>query len=217
MIADGMGLTGTQVLGMGKAMTEPRIYPAPPRYQERVLETLQAAGFSDKVSQALLALEADQFHFVRRVMKGDIPQKLMDDLGAGLEATQFHALSAIVRLQCGQGRGPASEPTVGLLAQEMAVDPSRASRIAADLVDRGYLRRDVSQQDGRRSVLALTDLALALFDGFRAAKWQHTMRLFKGWTEQDILDFTRLFGAYIEGMSQQYPDRARNAPPASGT
>lgn len=191
-----------------------------PRYEERVMETLQAAGFSPNAARALLALDADHFHYVRRVMKGDIPQKLMDDLGAGLEATQFHALSAIVRLQCGQGhgrgRGPMSEPTVGLLAQEMAVDPSRASRIAADLVDRGYLRRDVSQQDGRRSVLALTDLALALFDSFRAARWQHTARLFKTWPEQDILDFTRLFAAYIEGMGQQYPVRDDAAKPAPG-
>ncbi len=189
-------------------MAKPSIYPTQPRYQERVKQTLQSSGFSQDAAIALLSLDAGQFLYVRRVMKGCIPQKLMDDLGSGLEATQFHALSAIVRLQCGQGRSAPVEPTIGLLAEEMAVDPSRASRIAADLVDRGYLQREVSQQDGRRSILALTDQAIALFDAFLAAKWQHTVRQFKDWPEQDILDFTRLFAAYIDGIGQQYPIKA---------
>ena len=180
----------------------------PPRFHDQARQNLRAAGYGEAVSDALMALDIEQFHYVRRVIKGDLPQALIEELGAGLEVTQFHALSALVRLQCGQGRGGlgiATEATVGHLAEEMAVDPSRASRIAADLVERGYLRRAVSQQDGRRSVLELTEQANALFDAFHAAKWQHSLALFKGWSEQDILDFSRLFAAYAEGMRQEYP------------
>lgn len=176
------------------------------RPQERIKASLEASGFSDRAANALLSLDADHFHFVRRVMKGDVPQSLMDEIDAGLETTQFHALSAIMRIRGGYGRAP-QEATVGLLAEEMALDPSRASRIAADLVERGLLARAVSQEDGRRSVLMPTEAARALMDAFLAAKWQRTMKLFSNWSEEDILTFSRLFSRYTEGMREQYPGR----------
>lgn len=179
---------------------------APPN--DRIKATLQAQGHAVEVAEALLSLDADHFHFVRRVMKGDVPQSLMDELNAGLEATQFHALSAILRIRGGYARPP-SEATVGLLAEELALDPSRASRIAADLVDRGLLQRAVSQEDGRRSVLVPTDAAWALMEAFLDAKWQRTIRLFAQWSAEDIVTFARLFGRYTEGMREQYPATAQ--------
>jgi DNA-binding MarR family transcriptional regulator len=183
-------------------MSDPSIL----RPHERIQTRLQDAGFDEETALALLALDGDHFHYVRRVMKGDVPQSLMEELGAGLEATQFHALSAILRIQCGYGRAP-QEATVGLLAEEMAIDPSRASRIAADLVERGLLTRAVSQQDGRRSVLVPTEAAWGLMDGFLQAKWQRTMQLFATWSKEDIVTFARLFGCYTDGMREQYPIR----------
>ena len=187
-------------------MTTPPQPQLKPRYPEKILQALAEAGFSDAAAAALMSLDADHFHFVRRVIKGDVPQSLMDELGAGLEATQFHALSAIMRIQSGFGR-PAVEATVGLLADEMNLDPSRASRIAADLVDRGLLARAVSQSDGRRSVLVPTDAARVLLDGFLRAKWQRSMALFRDWSEDDILTFARLFARYSDGMRAAYPGR----------
>ena len=179
----------------------------PPRYQERVRASLLEAGFSEAAAGALLAFDLDQFHYMRRVMKGDVPVLLMRELNAGLEATQFHALTAITRIQCGIGRNAAMEATVGLLAGEMNVDPSRASRIVADLVERGYLARDASQQDGRRSVLTLTEAAVQLFEAFRQRKWQKTMAGFQGWPEADIIAFARLFARYSDDMRAAYPAR----------
>ena len=140
-------------------------------------------------------------------MKGDIPQALLDELATDLEVTQFHALAALVRIRHGHGRPAPEEPTVGLLAEEMAVDPSRASRIASDLVDRGYLVRAVSQADGRRSVLELTGQADALFQSFHRLKWQRTMQVFRDWPAEDIIAFARLFARYREGMAEQYPSQ----------
>ena len=176
------------------------------RAHDQVKATLEASGFSAEAAMALLALDADNFQFVRRVMKGDMPQTLIDELGAGLEVTQFHALSAILRIKGGYGR-PVAEATVGLLAEEMLIDPSRASRIAADLVDHGLVQRAVSQEDGRRSVLVPTDAAWSLMDRFLHAKWQRSMKLFATWSEADILTFARLFARYSEGMRAQYPAR----------
>ncbi len=179
-------------------------FPRTTGLHDRIKATLQAQGHATEVPEALLSLDADHFHFVRRVMKGDVPQSLMGELNLGLETTQFHALSAILRIRGGYARPPA-EATVGLLAEELALDPSRASRIAADLVDRGLLQRSVSQEDGRRSVLVPTDAAWALMEAFLDAKWQRTIRLFAQWPAQDIVTFARLFGRYTEGMREQYP------------
>ena len=175
------------------------------RPQERIKQSLETAGFSEDAAIALLALDADMFHHVRRVMKGDLPKNLIAELGAGLELTLFHALSAISRIQYGKGRPAPQEVTVGLLAEELNLDPSRASRIAADLVERGYVTRAVSQEDGRRSVLVTTPAARDLMLAFMTAKWQRTMKLFAAWPEDDIVAFARLFGAYVDGMREQYP------------
>lgn len=176
-----------------------------PHYHDEVKRSLEGAGFSQAAAVALLSLDADHFHYVRRVMKGDIPQGLMAELGAGLDVTLFHALSAILRIQNGYGRPAPQEVTVGHLAEELALDPSRASRIAADLVERGYVARTVSQEDGRRSVLVTTEAGRSLIKAFMRAKWARTMKLFATWSEADILAFAELFGRYSEGMQQQYP------------
>ncbi|MBC7738702.1 MAG: MarR family transcriptional regulator [Candidatus Saccharibacteria bacterium] len=162
---------------------------------------------SDRAALALLSLDADHFQFVRRVMKGDVPHSLMQELQSGVEAPHFHALSAILRIQNGLGRAAAQEVTVGLLAEELNLDPSRASRIAAELVERGLLARTVSQEDGRRSVLVPTPAAGALMEAFLHAKWQRTLKLFATWSEADIVAFADLFGRYSEGMREQYPGR----------
>lgn len=184
---------------------------APSRYHAAALEGLRQAGFSQDAAEALMRLDADMFHHVRRVMKGDVPQALLQDLGTDLEATQFHALAALTRIRHGHGRPRAEEPTVGLLAEEMAVDPSRASRIASDLVERGYLVRAVSQADGRRSVLELTDKAGQLFEAFHQAKWARTMRLYQGWTTEEIVTFARLFARFRQGMADHFPSDGPSA------
>jgi DNA-binding MarR family transcriptional regulator len=182
--------------------TQPKL-----RHHDKIRAEIEAAGFSGSAVQALLALDTEHFHYVRRVMKGDVPQSLMDELQAGVEASHFHALSAIMRIQQGLGRAAPQEVTVGLLGEEMNLDPSRASRIAADLVERGLVARAVSQEDGRRSVLMPTAAAEALLEGFLMAKWQRTLKLFSTWSEADIVAFSTLFARYSEGMRQLYPAR----------
>lgn len=176
------------------------------RMHEIIKAELENGGFSEDAAIALLSLDADHFDYVRRVMKGEVPQALLDELDTGLELSQFHALTAIMRIRHGHHRAP-QEATVGLLAEELALDPSRASRIAAGLVDRGLLERAVSQDDGRRSVLVPTPAAQALLTAFLRAKWARTMKLFADWPEEDIVAFARLFALYTDGLRAQYPSR----------
>lgn len=173
-------------------------------YSAKLAVALAEYGFSPAAAEALLEIDGENFVYMRRVKKGDIPQSLMEEMGAGIEPMQFLSLAAIIRIETGRGR-PAEEPTVGLLAEEMQVDASRASRIAADLVERGLVARAASQEDGRRSVLVPTAEGRALLDAFLRAKWQRTMRLFRDWPEEDVLAFARLLKRYNDGMRAQYP------------
>ncbi len=176
-------------------------------YAEAMTATLIAGGLSPAAAAALLSFEGENFQYVRRVRKGDIPQSLMDELGAGIEAAQFGALAAVLRIESGYGRAAPQEVTVGLLAEEMVVDASRASRIAADLVDRGLVARAVSQSDGRRSVLVPTAKGRDLLQAFLRAKWRRTLQVFAGWPEEDILAFTRLFARFGADMRREYPEK----------
>ncbi len=190
-------------------MTDQTDTPAPgkgsPGYRAQVGAQLAALGFAPGTIAAMLDFDAEHFLFVRRVMKGDVPQALMAEIGTGLEVSQFHALSAILRIRGGYGRPAPQEPTVGLLAEEMCLDPSRASRIAADLVERGLVARGVSQGDGRRSILNPTGRGMDLIQSFLTAKWQRNARIFADWSAEDIETFARLFGRYSEGMRREYP------------
>ena len=177
----------------------------PAAYRAQAGGQLAALGFAPGAVAALLDFDAEHFLFVRRVMKGDMPQTLMAELGTGLEVSQFHALSAILRIRSGYGRPAPQEPTVGLLAEELCLDPSRASRIAADLVERGLVARSASQKDGRRSILTPTGRGMALMQAFLAAKWQRNARIFADWSPEDIIAFARLFARYSEGMRREYP------------
>ncbi len=181
--------------------------PAKACQSDRIRADIVAAGYSDSTADALMAFDAGHFQYVRLVMNGDVPRTLMENLQSELKATQFHALSAILRIQNGHGRPHPQEVTVGSFAEELNLDPSRASRIAADLVERGLLTRAVSQQDGRRSVLVPTEAACTLLEAFVHARWQRTLRLFASWSEADIAAFTTLFGRFTDGMRAQYPGR----------
>jgi DNA-binding MarR family transcriptional regulator len=174
-------------------------------YRALVSDQLAGQGFAPGAIAALLDFDAENFLYTRRVMKGDVPQTLMRELDTGLEVSQFHALSAILRIRGGYGRPAPQEATVGLLAEELNLDPSRASRIAADLVDRGLVARAVSQEDGRRSILNPTDRGTALMMAFLAAKWQHMARVFADWSEDEIATFARLFARYSDGLRREYP------------
>lgn len=177
-------------------------------YRAEVARRLGMGGFNADVAEALLDLDAEMFRLMRSTVKGELPAQLMAELGTSLEAAQFQAVTAVLRINAGIGRPEPAEATIGLLAEEMNVDPSRASRLATDLIAAGYLRRGVSQSDGRKSVLYTTDSATALLLAFRDLKWAKTMQIFKDWPSDDITRFSELFLRYNEAMRRAYPGKS---------
>lgn len=176
-----------------------------PAYSEMVAAVMAEAGYSGEGIEALLAIDIEHFQFVRRVMRGVIPQALMEEIGSGLDASQFEVLAALIRIRNGFGRKMAEEPTVGLLAEELCIDPSRASRVASELVERGMVQRGASQTDGRKSILLLTEQAEQILSAFLIAKWKRKIKIFEDWSDDDLACFARLFARYSEGMRRVFP------------
>lgn len=165
---------------------------------------LTAAGFAPDVAEALAALDAEMFVAQRRAVKGELPARLIAEAGLDLDFGAFTALTAILRITNGVGRAQAEPATVGLLADELSIDPSRASRVASGLIEAGWVRRDVAQDDGRKSILVLTDRAQAAFSQFRDLKWSKLAEVFADWSGDDIRTFARLFARYSDGVERVY-------------
>lgn len=102
-----------------------------------------------------------------------------------------------------------SEVTVGTIAERMRIDPSRASRVVADMVERGVLRREASQADARRIVVVLTPLGLKLLEEIRAVKLAAIAEIVADWPQADIESFSRLFETFIGGFEALYVQREK--------
>ncbi|MAM60896.1 MarR family winged helix-turn-helix transcriptional regulator [Maritimibacter sp. UBA3975] len=161
---------------------------------------LEKAEFSAVAKQALMELDAAMFQWHRKLAKGELTGRLLAETDLDLEPALFQALMAVMRITHGVGRPAAQEPTVGLLAEELSIDPSRASRIASELITRGYIERAAAQDDGRKSVLLLTKKGRAAFETVRDLRWSHMVDMFSDWTESDIERFSDLFGRYVAGV-----------------
>lgn len=176
----------------------------PPRFHEGLADQLAVAGHAAPAAEALKALDAAAFRWHRIAMKGEVPRRILVEMGVDLEPSQFAAMTAITRIQQGIGRDEPMAATIGLLAEEMSVDASRASRVAADLIAQGYVRREVAQDDGRKSVLVLTEKAVTIFTEFRRVKWEKMLAAFQDWSPDEIVRFSELFGRYVGRMVENY-------------
>ncbi len=94
------------------------------------------------------------------------------------------------------------EATVGKIAEMMRVDPSRSSRMIAELVQRGVLRRDVSQTDARRAVVELTPRGVSLFDELHAVKTRIITDITADWEPEELAAFGVLFERFVTRFEQ---------------
>lgn len=111
-----------------------------------------------------------------------------------LELSHLDVIEAVRR--CSED----GEATVGSIADMMRIDPSRGSRLVAELVKRDVLRRGVSQEDARRTVVELTDRGLDMIRSLQSVKARLLHTILDDWSEEDVARFADLFGRFVEGM-----------------
>ncbi|MBU2866944.1 MarR family winged helix-turn-helix transcriptional regulator [Pacificibacter marinus] len=177
-------------------------FKSDPRIQNGIPEFLKEKGFSEEVTEALLQFDVANFQWRRMWEREEFRGKVLKDLSDTLEPALLQGLISVARIQGGIGRPEPMLPTVGLVAEMMQVDPSRASRIVADIVSRGYVERGVAQDDARKAVLIVTTKGYGFLNEFMRSKWSLMVQAFEGWTEAEIETFSSLFQRYVRSIER---------------
>ncbi len=164
-------------------------------------KTLAHAGIGASEAEAALDLDAILQRWRRRVMKRELGHRALADLALDLDMAQLDALMAVWAPANEFGDEPGGETMVGTVATRLGIDPSRASRITADLIRLGLVRRAVSQADARRAILEVTDEGARVVQAVRRYKFLILGNFLKGWTPDEIATFIPLlerFSAWSE-------------------
>lgn len=127
-----------------------------------------------------------------------IGRMALQRIGTGLELSDIDAIGVIKRI------GSQQEVTVGTIAEQLRIDPSRGSRIVADLVKQGLLERAASQEDGRRSLVRVTAAGRKVLDDIEAIKRETITEATAGWSDADVETFGRLYARFTEGLEAQF-------------
>ncbi|MGV1846037.1 MULTISPECIES: MarR family winged helix-turn-helix transcriptional regulator [unclassified Rhizobium] len=142
-----------------------------------------------------------------RLMTGRrmISRLAIQNVAPDLELSHLDVLDAIRRAEAG------GEVTVGAVAEILRIDPSRASRIVAEMVTRGVLRRKASQADARRIVVVMSALGQRLLAEVQAQKRALIGDIVADWSEDDMQTFSRLFDQFIGGFEDAFRVRYRDS------
>jgi DNA-binding MarR family transcriptional regulator len=155
-------------------------------------------GLSDDIALIGRSMGLMRLMIGRRI----IGRIIISKSAPGLEISHLDVIEAVRRIK------QDGEVTVGAIAETMRIDPSRGSRLVADLVQRGMLRRDVSQADARRSVVELTDMARDHFRQAEIVKRSFISSLLVDWDIEDVHQFAKLYERFVT----EFEAKARSAP-----
>ena len=163
---------------------------------------LQRAGVTAETTAAVMDIDGMLQHWRRRAMKRELGNRALIDLKIDIDLAQLDVLSAIAgpAPEFGDSQG---ETMVGTVADRLAIDPSRASRLVSEMVDRGFARRAVSQADARRTIIELTAQGEAVVGAVRAYKYLILGDFLGTWSPEDIAAFVPLlkrFSRWTDGI-----------------
>ncbi|SFZ81366.1 DNA-binding transcriptional regulator, MarR family [Devosia enhydra] len=168
-----------------------------------LIRIAEATGMSHEGAEAVAAIDEVMIRIRRALMRRDLGRQILSRLDSGLELIHLDALWAV-----DSDAPDAGEMTVGQVAARLEIDPSRASRIVAELVDKGYLVRVASQADARRICLGLTLLGQNLLNDVKAMKWGAFSRALASWPEDEIVLFARLLDRFSTWTTDAFADTA---------
>ena len=162
---------------------------------------LDRSGISQDVTDRALTLDAIIQTWRRRVQKRELGRMALRELDLPLDLPQLDVLIAIWGPSNEFGSDD-TETMVSTIATRLGIDPSRASRLVSDLIERGFVKRAVSQQDARRTVVELTDQGQAVVDAVRTIKFMILGEFMSGWTLDEIDTFIPLLERFAHWSDQ---------------
>jgi DNA-binding MarR family transcriptional regulator len=175
------------------------------RQSSDVIALLRGAALKDRDIEAVLTIDALMQNWRRRVSKREMGHQALENLHIDLDLAQLDVLVAIdgPNNEFGEQTG---ETMVATVAERLSIDPSRASRLVAEMVELGYAVRVASQADARRTLIALTDAGHAVVDAVRAYKFLVMGDFLADWTDEEVATFVpllRRFSTWSEGVAER--------------
>ncbi|MBC7896344.1 MAG: winged helix-turn-helix transcriptional regulator [Cytophagaceae bacterium] len=141
--------------------------------------------------QALELVERSMVAIRRSMSRRTLGKRLLEEMGGD----DLAALGVVDVVELGrQGEG---EITVGRVATELGLDPSRASRLVTAAIDAGYVKREASQEDGRRITLVLTPAGDTLLEHAHRIRQDVFRTAMRDWTSAERQEFARLLWRFI--------------------
>ena len=156
-------------------------------------KALAQSGQDADLADALIRIDDVVQAWRRQMHKRELGHRATRALNLDIDLAQVDVLFAIA---------PSSHPNaddetmVSTIAERLHIDPSRASRLVAEMVNAGYARRAVSQKDARRTILELTPAGEAVVEGVRGYKWLLLGEFFSEWPKEDIAAFVPMLERY---------------------
>ncbi|MGG7507936.1 MarR family winged helix-turn-helix transcriptional regulator [Plantibacter sp. YIM 135249] len=114
------------------------------------------------------------------------------------QAARFRMLEAIDGAGEGAGGGASAGMGISALAAAIGVDQPRASRLVAEATERGHVRRAVDPQDGRRSVVQLTDAGRAILHEAHRGRRDAVTTALSGFTAAETEQFATLLSRFVD-------------------
>jgi DNA-binding MarR family transcriptional regulator len=159
---------------------------------QELVALARSRGLSEEAAKAVAAIDGVMARIRRNIMRREFGRVVLAQIAPDLEVAHMDVISAIAH----RAEGDAEEVTVGLIAERLGIDPSRASRVSADVVDRGFARRVASQQDARRICLELTPKGKRFVDAIRQSKMATFASALGQWEESELIVFANLLDRF---------------------
>ena len=177
-----------------------------------MINFLAEAGIEKDVTRAALDIDAVLQNWRRRYFKRELGHDALAALGLDkeMDLAQLDVLVAIWAPSNEFGEDAKQETMIATVAERLRIDPSRASRQVSEMIARGLARRDVSQQDGRRTIVTLTPRGEAIVQAARQFKYLVMGEFLSSWTAEEIATFMPLlerFSVWSENSAGIGPER----------
>lgn len=142
------------------------------------------------VERAMVGVRRSQ---TRRALWPPMLRAVEERLGIELDSGAAAVVDAVE-----EPTSDGADVTVGLVAERLGLDASRASRLVASAVATGLVRREASQEDGRRIHLTLTELGQRVFEVEQDVRRAHMAEGMRGWSADERRTFAELFTRFVE-------------------
>ncbi|MGP3949159.1 MarR family winged helix-turn-helix transcriptional regulator [Streptomyces sp. 7N604] len=144
----------------------------------------------------LTAVELAMIRIRRRQARRSLARPVVQGMAEPVDLNTLTVIDAVDEGASEEGR----DVTVGFVADRLAIDPSRASRIVADAVKSGFVRRVASQEDGRRSCLELTRSGREAVAAAHRTRQSFYSDVLEGWDPDEQREFARLLTKFVRSL-----------------